>query len=111
MKRLQPARADREFWAPLLQENMNRLLFVVLLLLTACGARQEPVATLPEPEVVPDSVIWNGDPELAVILRRGLLGAVENSAADRVEAFLGRAEFISRLGLIAEDSANPWVVR
>ena len=91
---------------------MNKLFFVSILFVAACSsARPAAEAPLPEPEVVPDSVVWNGDPELAVILRRGMLGAAENNAADRVEAFLGRAEFISRLGLIAEDSANPWVVR
>ena len=64
-----------------------------------------------EPETVPDSVVWSGDPELAVILRRGMLGPAELGAADRVEAFLGRAEFIERLGLIADDTTVPWVVR
>lgn len=89
----------------------NKQLFsLVVWLLAACGARSSE-ERLPEPVPVPDSVVWNGDPELAPVLRRGNLGAAELQAAERVEAYVGPLEFTQRLGVIAEDTTIPWVVR
>jgi hypothetical protein len=81
-------------------------------LLAACSTRQpQQSAQLPEPEPVPDSVVWNADPELAPVLRYGYLTEAHGRTADSIGAQIGMKEYVKRLGLIAEDSANPWVVR
>lgn len=88
----------------------DRKLLMALLVLGACGGSAGG-ERLPDPVPVPDSVVWNGDPELAPVLRRGNLGALEMQAAERVEAYVGANEFTQRLGVIAEDTTAPWVVR
>jgi hypothetical protein len=88
-----------------------RNLLLINLLLCACGARAQPTQSIPDPEPVPDSVVWNADPELAPLLRRGQLTEIETAAAERVAQYVGVNTFIERLGLIAEDTTNPWVVR
>jgi hypothetical protein len=55
--------------------------------------------------------VWNGDPEIAVLLRRSALGAREIEASERVELFVGPEEFIRRLATIAEDTSAPAVIR
>ncbi|HEY0809207.1 MAG TPA: HEAT repeat domain-containing protein [Longimicrobiales bacterium] len=89
------------------------VLTLLTLLLGACGARQPATQTtaLPDPEPVPDSVVWNADPELAPVLRRGYLTERETEAAERIAQYIGVNEYIERLGEIAYDTANPWVVR
>lgn len=84
---------------------------LVLASLAACGARQDPAAVIPPPEPLPDSVVWNVDPELAPLLRRSAFGRREIEASERVEAFLGYESFISRLATVAEDTTAPPVVR
>jgi hypothetical protein len=90
---------------------VKHLIFLVCGLAAACSARQQPTTQLPDPEPVPDSVVWNADPDLAPVLRYGYLTDAHGEAADSIAAQIGLREFIKRLGLIAEDTANPWVVR
>lgn len=85
-------------------------LTMVSLLAAACGARQQ-VPDFPPPPPLPDSVVWNDDPEVAPLLRRSNFGVAELNAAERVNIYLGAEEFDRRLGLIAEDSTAPAVVR
>ena len=61
--------------------------------------------------VVADSVIWNGDADLAPLLRRPQLNALEWGAAERIELRIGPGEFLERLGGIVEDTTAPWLVR
>src|SRR5688572_21166568 len=92
----------------------NRTCLTVLtLLLGACSSRQpaSQTATLPDPEPVPDSVVWNSDPDLAPVLRRGYLTDRETAAAERIAQYIGVNEYIERLGVVAYDTTNPWVVR
>jgi hypothetical protein len=86
------------------------LLFFAVLMLPACSARQQ-TAVIPPPEPLPDSVVWNVDPELAPLLRRSAFGTREIEASERVETFLGPVEFTRRLATVAEDTAAPPVVR
>jgi hypothetical protein len=82
---------------------------VISAFLVACagGARTEE----PAPMVVTEPVTWNGDVDLAPLLVRPELNALEMSAADRIEARIGALEFRERLGVAAEDTAAPWLVR
>lgn len=90
--------------------NTKFVLFVAVLALSACGGGNSPIEN-PQPMVVTDSVIWDGDSELAPLLRRPQLGAVEWEAAERIELRVGAFDFIERLGTVAEDTAAPWLVR
>lgn len=80
------------------------------LTLAACGGGAPPIEN-PQPMVVTDSVIWDGDVDLAPLLRRPQLGSVEWGAAERIELRLGANEFTDRLGGIVEDTTAPWLVR
>jgi hypothetical protein len=92
---------------------MKKLFFAVTVMtLAACGARQpgqDPM--IPPPEPLPDSVVWNGDPEIAPLLRRSAFGQREREAAERVSVFLGPETFDNRLAAIVEDTSAPPVVR
>lgn len=91
---------------------MNKVVLSFWLLVTACGAPQTPpTPPIPDPEPVPDSVVWNADPELAPVLRRGYLTDRETAAAERIAQYVGVNEYVERLAAIAEDTAHPWVVR
>lgn len=81
------------------------------LLLAACGGARSQANDFPPPPPLPDSVEWNADIELAPLLRRADFGVRELNASERVDAYLGAPEMDRRLGLIAEDSSNPAVVR
>ncbi len=87
------------------------VLVSVSVLLAACGGARSQVAEFPPPPPLPDSVVWNTDPELAPLLRRSNFGVRELNAAERVDVFLGTTEMDRRLGLVAEDSSNPAVIR
>jgi hypothetical protein len=84
---------------------------LVMVTLAACGARQESGQVIPPPEPLPDSVVWNVDPELAPLLRRSAFGRREIEASARVEEYLGYESFISRLATVAEDTTAPPVIR
>jgi hypothetical protein len=88
----------------------NIYLLAALILGSACSARQQE-PTVPPPEPLPDSVVWNVDPELAPLLRRSAFGAREIEASERVELYVGPEEFIRRLATVAEDTTAPPVVR
>lgn len=88
-------------------KNRN-FVYLAFLILGACSAREPELAP---PTPVPDSVVWNADPELAPVLRRSAFGQREREAAERVEVYVGPVQFIDRLGAIAEDPQVPWVVR
>lgn len=81
----------------------------VLILSVACAGGRG--TDNPAPMVVTDSVVWNGDADLAPLLVRPQLGVVEMGAADRIEARIGAYTFRERLGVAAEDTTAPWLVR
>ena len=87
------------------------LLAICVLLTAACSARQTQDPVLPAPEPLPDSVVWNVDPEIAPLLRRSAFGTRELEAAERVEMYLGPEIYIRRLATIAEDTTAPAVIR
>src|SRR5688500_13932682 len=87
----------------------KKYFFVMALALAACGGN--PPVENPQPMVVTDSVVWNGDLDLAPLLVRPQLGAVEWAAAERIEMRVGGFEFIERLGAVVEDTTAPWLVR
>ncbi|HET9441556.1 MAG TPA: hypothetical protein VFO52_15375 [Longimicrobiales bacterium] len=87
------------------------VLLSVIVLTAACGARPQQQPELPPPPPLPDSVVWNGDPEIAPLLRRSAFGVAELNAAERVDAYLGPIEFDRRLAAVAEDTSAPAVVR
>jgi hypothetical protein len=87
----------------------TKFLFVMVLALAACGGN--PPVEKAQPMVVTDSVVWNGDPDLAPLLVRPQLGAAEWEAAGRIEARIGGSAFLDRLGAAAEDNSAPWLVR
>ena len=87
----------------------KKFFFVMALALAACGGN--PPVENPQPMVVTDSVVWNGDVDLAPLLVRPQLGAVEWAAAERIELRVGGSEFIERLGAVVEDTTAPWLVR
>jgi hypothetical protein len=85
-------------------------LIICGLALSACSSRpQEPA--FPAPDPLPDSVVWNDDPELAPLLRRSAFGVNELNAAERVALFVGPMTFVDRLSAVAEDTSAPAVVR
>jgi hypothetical protein len=86
-------------------------LAVFVLLTAACSARQPQDPVLPPPEPLPDSVVWNVDPEIAPLLRRSAFGARELEASERVEMYIGTEEYVRRLATIAEDTTAPAVIR
>jgi hypothetical protein len=87
----------------------SSFVFVLSLGSGACagGARTDE----PAPMTVTEPVQWNGDADLAPVLVRPQLGTVEMAAADRVEMRIGALEFRERLGVAAEDTTAPWLVR
>ncbi len=90
----------------------NTVLFLMCAMTVgACATRSVVDQTPPPPPPLPDSVVWNGDAELAPLLRRSAFGQRELAAADRVEQFVGPNEYVERLAAIADDSTVPNVVR
>lgn len=98
-----------------MHKSLNRLITKSLLLLTAaCSANKPPSQPIVSGQtlmVAPDSLKWEGDADLAPILVKPELTRLVMDAAERVEMRLGNSEFIERLSVIAEDTANPWLVR
>ncbi|MGQ0560325.1 MAG: HEAT repeat domain-containing protein [Gemmatimonadota bacterium] len=89
-----------------------RCFLVVLMfasLTTACARNQQ--VDEPQPMVVTDSVVWNGDPDLAPVLVRPELTPYVMAGVERLELRVGPLEFLERLGTIAEDTTAPWLVR
>ena len=83
------------------------LLFFVVLMSAACSARSPSSSAL----VVPDSVAWNGDPELAPVLRRAVFGPDQLNGVERLQKELGPNTLIDRAAAIAEDTSAPNIVR
>ncbi len=84
---------------------------VVVVVVSACGARTSADSAPPAPAPLPDSVVWNEDPELAPLLRRAAFGPDQMNAAVRVAAEIGPQTLAQRLAGIAEDTTAPAVVR
>lgn len=61
--------------------------------------------------MVADSVQWDRDEDLAPVLVQPQLTPYVMEGAERVEMRLGAAEFAERLGIVAEDTTAPWLVR
>lgn len=92
----------------------NTMMIVGLVLfLPACAAKTQAPAPTPTTGtvMVTDSVKWNGDEDLAPLLVRPELNKLEMDAAERIEMRLGNTDFAERLGVVAEDSTAPWLVR
>ncbi len=77
------------------------------MLSAACSARTPTDSAL----VVPDSVAWNGDPELAPVLRHAVFGPDQLNGVERLQRELGANTLIDRAAAIAEDSSVPNIVR
>ena len=85
---------------------------VPLILLAACAGNKAPQQVVPAQTVMTvDSVKWNGDAELAPVLIHPELTEPILDAVAVLDQKIGHDEFIDRLGAIAEDTANPWLVR
>lgn len=83
---------------------------IISLLSSACAGRQTRTEE-PQPMVIDGAVNWQGDEELAPVLIRQQIGNPEMEAAERVMMRLGATEYEERLGVVAEDSTAPWLVR
>ena len=83
------------------------LSLVAVLVCAACSARPDSGSAL----VVPDSVAWNGDAELAPVLRRAVFGPEQLNGVERLQKELGRNLLIDRAAAIAEDTSAPNIVR
>jgi hypothetical protein len=88
------------------------LLLLAALTASACSTRSGgDQAAPPPPPPLPDSVVWNGDVELAPLLRRSNFGQREIEASERVEQYLGPLTYLERLAAVVDDTAAPNVVR
>ena len=79
----------------------------VIVLCAACSSRSDTGRAL----VVPDSVAWNGDPQLAPVLRRARFGPDQLNGVERLQIELGPNTLIDRAAAIAEDTSAPNIVR
>ena len=95
------------------REMKNRILIIsAAATISACAARGGGNQDAPPPPPpLPDSVVWDGDVELAPLLRRSNFGQRELEASERVEQYLGPMTYLKRLSAVADDTTAPNVIR